>query len=363
MNCPIAGAQGQCVVDGTGSNGILILGDFLEEGEAFSGKAFSPNEQSGSVLERAIRRIGATRDMFSFYNAIPTFPSRGIAKEIEDEAIGWGRPYIEAVIEQRHPRVIVACGEWAVKSTTGLCGRHLSVFYLAGYVLPHCHLENVAVIPCFHPRFLRQGAMSHLGVLMRCLRLAILVSRGQRQPVQPPFDAPPSGYQLMPSEAEAAAFLEDAKRHTGFLAYDIETNYSTDEAEAEEHFDDIRSVQFSLAQGSGIFLPWRVPYREIAQEILATTCRKISWNGWRFDDPRLRDNGCRINGELIDLMWAWHHAQPDLPRKLQFAAAMQGPNIYTPSHSWPWPWKHLDKQSPAFYGIVDVDVLQWMVSY
>lgn len=52
-------------------------------------------------------------------------------------------------------------------------------------------------------------------------------------------------------------------------------------------------------------------------------------------------------------MWAWHHLQPDLPRGLQFAAAQMG---------WPWPWKHLAVASPAFYGIVDVDVLQWMVS-
>jgi hypothetical protein len=198
---------------------------------------------------------------------------------------------------------------------------------------------------------------------MRCLRLALLVARERRQPCIPDYEHPPAGYITMPSEAQAEEFAREAEQHEGYLAYDIETMFSTNEEDAEERPDAIRSIQFSLRPNSGIYLPWRDPFSSLAKRILRTRVPKIGWNNWRFDDPLLRNNGCVLEGQILDLMWAWHHSQPDLPRGLQFACAMQGPSIYTPSHSWHWPWKHLDAASPAFYGIVDVDVLQWLVSY
>lgn len=141
------------------------------------------------------------------------------------------------------------------------------------------------------------------------------------------------------------------------MAYDIETPYSTDEESAEEAEGEqpIRSIQFSLAPGTGIYLPWREPFVDVAKRILRLPNPKLSWNGWRFDDPVLKANGCEIAGERHDLMWAFHHTQPDLSDPgmgLQFAAGQMG---------WPWPWKHLDRANPQFYGIVDVDVLQWML--
>jgi hypothetical protein len=211
-----------------------------------------------------------------------------------------------------------------------------------------------------------------MGVLMRCIRLALKVASGTVKLQLPPTLDPPSGYITHPTQAQAEEFLYQVRDQIslnghqpekGYLAYDIETYYSTEEEDAEERAGELRSIQFSLAPNTGIFMPWRHPFTEIAGSILATSIRKLGWNNWRFDDPALRATGASINGQLIDLMWAWHHWQPDLPRKLQFASAMMGPRIHEPSHVWPWPWKHLDRQNPAFYGIVDVDVLQWMINY
>lgn len=332
-------------VDGLGSTQVLIVGGFCKDSSL---TPFDPCSRAGSVLSRAINRIACRREMF------------WILEHSNPDVI-------RSTIAELKPKAIVALGDIALSATTGLAGHKLSCDTLTGYVLPS-FAGSVPVIPMFHPDLLRGGHMSLFGVLMRCLRLAIQVAKEMRQPIRPSVDAPSPQYQMYPTESAALEFLASVEERTstgekGYLAYDIETNYSTSEEDAEERTGDMRSIQFSTRAGSGIFLPWREPFKDVAQRILATSIPKITWNGWRFDDPILRENGCTINGSNFDLMWAWHHAQPDLPRGLQFAAAMQGPTIYTPSHSWPWPWKHLDNASPQFYGIVDVDVLQWLVSY
>lgn len=366
--CPIPGAMGLQEPSGRGTSRVLIVGEAMGEQELEHGCGFYEGAPAGAVLERAIRRISCQRDMFVMYNAIPTHPPKNaIPDKLEGPAIAWGRPYLDKVIAEYQPRCILSLGNVALRATTGLSGRKLGVTHLSGYVLPSMW-PDIPVVPCFHPSFLRRGKMSRLGVLMRCLRLAILVARTQRQAATPPVEAPPRGYILNPTETQTEDFTYAVKHindlsTTGVLAYDIETPYSTDEEEAEEQVGAITSIQFSLAPQSGIYMPWREPFITKAKQMLASPCRKVNWNGWRFDDPRLREAACAINGEVIDLMWAWHHAQPDLPRGLQFAGAMQGPSIVQPSYSWPWPWKHLDNFSPQFYGIVDVDILQWLVSY
>ena len=366
--CPIPNARGVGKSEGTGANGVLILGESLGSDEVEDGGLpYRPHAQAGSVLERAITRIGTRREQYVVFNAVPTQPpgNKIAGTKWESAAIEWGREYVEEIIDRYKPRCILATGAIPIRAASGLCGDKLSVSHLAGYVVPGVKDWYPPVVCTFHPSYLRRGAMSHMSVLMRTLRLAIDVARTGRKAILPPTDNPPAGYILHPTEEQARECLYQVQHQPekGWLAYDIETHYSTDEEDAEEHAGDIKSIQFSLTPETGIFMPWREPYIQIAKQALSSNGRKINWNGWRFDDPTLRVNGCEINGQIIDLMWAWHHWQPDLPRKLQFAAAMQGPRIATPSHSWGYPWKHIDRVNPPFYGIVDVDVLQWIVNY
>jgi uracil-DNA glycosylase family 4 len=331
----------------------MIIGEAMGQQELEDGcLPFRPFAQSGALLERAIRRCGYTRDMFVLYNAIPTHPPNNNLKGHERDAIEWGKPFVEDVIRRFRPRAIVAVGGISIRATTGLSGRHLGVTHLAGFTLPSTY--GIPVIPAFHPSFMRRGKIGYLGTFMRALRAAVSIARSGERPVEPPFDSPPAGYLLYPTEAQALAYLEQCKG-APFISYDIETFYSTNEEEAEEDTDelgtDIRSIQFSHSAGSGIYLPWRAPFIPIAKAILSLPNAKLSWNGWRFDEPVLAHNGAMVAGENHDLMWAWHHTQPDLPRGLQFAAAQLG---------WPYPWKHLDSANPQFYGIVDVDVLHYM---
>jgi uracil-DNA glycosylase family 4 len=356
--CPIPGARGFQRVDGRGSCGVLILGEAMGQQEVDEGCiGFVEWAQAGSVLSRAIRRVGMARDQFFFWNVVPTQPPKNWLEGApwEREAIAWGRPFLDHVIESHRPRAILALGNVATRVTTGLSGDKLGVSHLSGFVLPS-QWAGVPVVPCFHPSFLRQGHMSHFSVLLRALRLATAVSREGRQPQLPPVDNPPPGYILYPTE-EAALEFEREAREARYIAYDIETPYSTAEDTAEEdngkaeNERGIISIQFSLHDNSGIYLQWRDPFISVARRILAGSVAKLGWNIWRFDNPVLKANACKIGGESHDLMWGWHHLNPDLPRGLQFAAAQSG---------WPWPWKHLDNAAPQFYGIVDVDALHFL---
>ena len=338
---------------GSGSIGVMVVGEAPGAEEDAAGIPFCPHAPAGSVLERAIRRRGMSREQFLIVNAVPSRPPNNYLEGAfyEHEAVEWGRPYLESAIERFRPRAILALGNVATRATTGLAGPKLGVGSLTGFVLPSRY--GVPVVPCFHPSYLRRGAMSHFGILLNCIRSAVVVARQGLVPAVPDPDSPPPGYQMYPNESDALAF-ERSVEGARYLAYDIETPYSNSEEDAEEAEGEqsIKSIQFSIACDSGIFLPWRDPFISIARRLLASRIPKLGWNIWRFDNPVLRANGCRIDGETHDLMWAWHHLQPDIPRGLQFAAAQLG---------WPWPWKHLDAAKPQFYGIVDVDVLMWMV--
>lgn len=353
MSCPIPGAWGSLRPEGTGANGVLILGEAMGEEEAKDGLPFRPYAQAGSVLERAIRRAGFNREQFVLWNVVPTHPPKDYlaGAPYEQAAIEWGKEALTQTIRTYKPRVILALGSIATRTTTGLTGPKLAISNLAGYLLPG-RIEGVPVVASFHPSYLRRGKMSHFGLLMNCIKYAVRAARNGLVPQEPKPLEPPPGYILHPTEFQAGTFADECEKHNGYIAYDIETAYSVDEETAEETEGAITSIQFSLTKGTGIYLPYQSGFVDVARRILANANPKLNWNGWRFDNPVLRANGFTIGGENLDMMWLWHALQPDLPRGLQFAAGQMG---------WPFPWKHISGVSKEYYGIVDVDVLMHLI--
>lgn len=341
---------------GNNSLGIMIVGEAPGEQEDESGQPFAPWAPAGSVLANAMRRAATRREQYVITNVVPTRPPKNWLEGApwEAEAISWGLEHLDEAVRVYKPRCIVALGGIAARATTGLSGYKLGVSHISGYVLPSPRY-GIPVIPCFHPSYLRRGAMALLGVMVRALRKAKLVAEGKISVVEAPVDNPPPGYILHPDPSDVQDFLDTQASKAKQIAFDIETPYSTDEDSAEEAEGEqaMRSVQFSCEYGSGIYIPWRDDYKSLVREISALPARKLGWNTWRFDNPVLRSNGCVIGGEDFDLMWLWHHLQPDIPRGLQFAAGQLG---------WKYLWKHLDGSDKEFYGIVDVDVLQWMAT-
>jgi uracil-DNA glycosylase family 4 len=381
--CPIPGSTSWCDPEGSGANGVLILGEACGDAEARDHLPFRPYAPSGSVLERAIRRCGYNREQFVIFNVCPVQPPKNFLEgaPYETEAIQWGSEILEGVIAKYKPRCILTLGNIPLKATTGLAGEKLSVSHLRGWMIPALsRFSNVSipVVATFHPSFLRRGAMALFSVLMHDLKLSIAVANARmgqtvafhspvlsrdvhftRGPLPDLFNpVVPAGYTTHPLESQAWEFLKEAEDDPRLLiGFDIETPRSsvTSELESDELEDrDILSIQFSLHKGSGIFLPWREPFIEISKRILALPNEKGGANVWRFDCPLLEAHGCRLNGTVHDVRWMWHAMQPDLRASLQFIASFYNDGSMAP-------YKHLHQSYPGYYGIADVDWIERII--
>lgn len=411
-DCPVPNAVGFCEPEGTGVLGVLILGEAMGEAEAADGLPFRPHAAAGSVLERAIRRSGYSREQFVLYNTVPVQPPRNFLEgaPYEDEAVAWGMQFVDSVVEKHKPRCILALGNVALRAVTGMTGQYQSITHLRGFVLSS-NRYGIPVVGSLHPAFLRRGAMAYMGVLMHDLKLAVAVANTKpggssrffspvlwRDVVYVPMSRcdpswTPPGYVTHPTERDAWEFLKQAEAAkpfsvvtpghksprcpnpdngglspagvttkeglsaTGLITYDIETprSASTDEEGSDELEDrEIVSIQFSLAPHTGIFFPFRDPFIEVARRIMALPHPKAGANSWRFDDPLLEAHGFRLNGERHDVRWTWHHLQPDLSGALQFIASFYAREI--------GPWKHTHMINPPAYGIKDVDAVQQILT-
>lgn len=380
-DCPIPGARGFSQPEGTGALRVLILGEALGDAEVIDGLPFRPYAPAGSLLERAIARAGFSREQFVLWNVVPVQPPRNHLEgaAYEAAAIAWGEQYLRKVMDDYQPGVILALGNIPLRTTTGMCGEYRTISALQNWVVPAlARWGGVPVIPSLHPAFLRRGALPLFSVLVHNIRLAAAVAstpvhqvsafhspvlwrdfiwHGQASPCGFAHPSVPAGYICYPTESTAFDYLRSVEEHPGCLiAYDIETPRSGEasETESDELVDtEILSVQFSIEPGTGIFLPWREGYREVAKAILALPNPKAGANNWRFDDPMLEAHGCRLNGVRHDLRWTFQHLQPDLRAGLQFIAS-----FYCAGKPGWAPWKHQHDVMPQFYGIRDVDAVQ-----
>jgi uracil-DNA glycosylase family 4 len=376
-DCPIPGATGRLQPEGLCLNGVLMLGEAMGRFEVEDSLPFRPQAPAGSVLERAIRRCGFRREQFALWNVVPAHPPNDHLEgaSYEAEAIAWGLAQLPEIIERFKPRVILALGGVAFKAVTGLRG----ILESRGYPVPSN--TGIPVIGALHPSFLRRGAMGYLSSLMHDIRFAVTLAAAVYTPLgnksgdlipvefwspvlwrQVRYEIPwplaptnqpvvPPDYALYPTEDVARDFLRDAMKDASRLvAYDIETPRSVKAGEEDSDEPDespIISVQFSIAPGTGIFLPYRAPFIDVIKATLALPNPKLGCNNWRFDDPRLASEGMTVAGTRHDLRWAWKHLQPDLSAALQAITSYYAPDFQ--------PWKHLDAAFPSFYGVRDVD--------
>jgi DNA polymerase len=358
------------VVSGTGSLGVMIVGEASGEHEQRLQEPFVPFAPAGSLLERTIRRLSLDRAQFSITNVLRCRPKGDWLSDApwEHDAIEHCRPYLMEAVRARRPRCIFALGGTALRVLTGMTGDKRGISHLRGFVLPSLTPDfadadggPIPVVGSFHPAFIRRGAAHLQGVLARDLTRALNVAKGKDDNWiwASPEEAVNEGslqYQAHPSLEDAWSFYQRVRENAGLtLSYDLETRESASlDEDAREGFADtaIALVQFSLTSGMGIALPWDGDYRAVARHILGLPNVKCGHNVWLFDNKVLAAAGAREGqdytpvGTVHDTLQMYHWWQPDLPAHLQFAASFA---------NFPFPWKHLAGSHLELYGCADVD--------
>ena len=77
--CPLYGnGYGFSSLDGSGKNGVLIIGDALGDSEQSEGLPFRPYAQAGSILQRTINGLGLQRNDFAITNIVRCRPPYNI---------------------------------------------------------------------------------------------------------------------------------------------------------------------------------------------------------------------------------------------------------------------------------------------
>lgn len=394
-------------VEGTGSNGVLLVAEASGEHEQRDQLPLRPYAPAGGVLERCLRRMGLDRQQFAITNCVRCRPRKNWLEGApwEYSALRQCRPNLDAAIAGYRPRCIVALGGVALRELTGEAGEARGVTHLAGYVLPlaaqgelgrryqqearetlqrevYCGPDQTndtgramsastgSVIPVladFHPSYLRRGKASHQGVFSRILQRALRIASGaDRQwmwevdPDDPATWNTPGGSRLQywtrPTLDQCWSVYHYLRDNPAlWCAKDIETSESSSlDEDAREGFSDthVRLFQLSYQRGTGIAIPYEGEFREVVRAMLHLPNPFYGHNWDNFDHKVLRACAQREGWKyeptqrVFDTLDMFHHWQPDLPAHLQFASSFI---------NFPFPWKHLAAADIEFYGICDVD--------
>lgn len=345
--------------DGTGSNGVLLLGEALGKTEAAKGRPFVG--PAGFQLQSMLDRIGLSRHDFFIDNTLRCQPP---GNKLADE------PYERAVLQacRQHwaqtalspnIRVIAALGAIPLSMALDLPSRE-SIDAHAGYVQWSERYQRW-VVATWHPAYLLRGKFKLTGLWLHDISRALEVSKNgfRHRPPKTICDPSPEVFETW---IRAYEDLVLAGVDPG-LAYDIETLHTKDKGEDEYELSDpsyqILRISFAFREGEGLSVPWSAEYlpgirrllegsrlRAIAQRILYV------WNE-HYDNPRIGANGITLWGRIVDLMWAWHTLQSDVPKKLGSVVPRMCPHYPR--------WKHLSGSQPAFYSAID-SAATWDVS-
>lgn len=301
-SCPIAGnMRGWINATGTGSTRLLLCGEGGGRTESNEGKPFVG--AAGQVLEKAIRLAGLKRDDFTVSNLLHCRPPGNLLlkQPYERDALDHCRPFLNAEVADREPRIILALGELPLRE---LSAAHVTQ-ELRGYVLDSIY-EGVSVIGTIHPSRILRGDWHLFPVLLHDLKVA---ERFTRLGIPPPL---PTTYNLTPSIAEVEAYIDSLQRDPSLLiSYDCETSEIIGRSGPDNwRHKELIQMQFSTEVGGAIVLPYEGEYRDLCRRIMALSNDKLGWNSRLSDELLLRSLGFTIGGESYDAMLMFSHLQP-----------------------------------------------------
>jgi len=341
---------------------LLVVAEALGENEARESLPLRPHAQAGSIFERALMALRLKRDDVVIQNVVNCQPPGNVldGASYKYGAISHCQPNLARVVEEFKPTAILALGGIALESLTGMKGKKKGISSLRGYVL-WSDTYKLPVVATYHPAYIARGQKNLLGVFYYDILRAVNLAQGKLVEGKDYYLNPqrdyPNEYNLAPTEEDIYNVWKIAHNNPETpIAFDIETEQSTKEESEDDlnsEFTKITQFQVSLRKGHALVIDAKIPKFEatIANFMNGLRNPKLSWNGWRFDQPVLEANGVKIAEPHYDLMTMYHHCEPDAPAGLQYAASFFG---------FPFPWKHLAGDSLEFYGACDVDVLHYI---
>lgn len=362
VGCPLYGTgKGFSHVDGTGSNGVLIVAEALGESEELAGIPLVG--KAGQFLFTHLKRVDLERDDFSLFNAIACRPpgNRLVGEAYEHTALERCAPHLDAAIELARTRAgqhgrtftILTLGRTAFKRVMGVTDRDpiMRSDYLC---YPFWNERYKAwVVAAQHPSYLMRGNTSEIPVLQFAAKRAVEIARNGLQLASPVYLLDPIPGQFAQWCADYY-YVADGNPTETFLSYDIETPYKNGKDEAELKKDDdnvddytILRISFSYTPNNAVSVPWTAPYLPLIEKLFKHSGAKVGWNNENYDAPRIQ-HYFPLNGDQIDAMLAWHVLNSALPKGLGFV---------TPFYAQDVPmWKHLSAAEPAFYNAKDADM-------
>src|ERR1039458_5799952 len=173
--------------EGTGRNGVAIIGEALGHEEALDGLPFRPKAQAGSKLQQCIDLAGYSRSDFLLWNIIACQPPNNkLAYEwYEQSAIGHCTTHFKEVIDKgmQNKKVLLALGNTAFQTLTGT--EH-SVLDVRGYPFPYRRYgkevkgaEDVVVIGSLHPSYIKRGNAQLTPLLVEDIQKAVEYAKGK----------------------------------------------------------------------------------------------------------------------------------------------------------------------------------------
>ncbi len=341
-SCPLYSIEGGFIrSEGSGKNGVLLLGDHLDDNGKLVGGA------AGYGLTNILHRGGWKRDEFLISSITCCYPPEGIDNHTNMVAIERCSQYLEETIKDNpHIKVIVPMGATALYATLG----YSDIKNFHGTV--HYHERwGKWIIPTLDPALVMKKGLVEVPTMVFDLTRAMKVRQSLGYHVES------VEYIEYPDGAKMEEFVDEYEKALSadpdgtWLSVDIETpnSQSIDEEEREDADPSYTIHRASLAfrPNHAITFPWVEPYISWAKQALSGNGVKVWHNGYKFDIPRLEFNGCKINGLQIDAMLAWHFLYPDLPKGLGYVSP-----FFTDAE----PWKHLSDSNPTYYSAKDADI-------
>ncbi len=374
--CPldrIADAFSDC--EGTCANGVLLIGESLGYHEAEAGYPFRPHAPAGSVLDRAIRMIGTSREQYGLWNLVACRPP---ANELngasyEREAIEHCKVHFNKVVKRFRPKVIVALGAVPTRVLTGMAGEKQTLDYLRGYPIWNAEYKCF-VVGSYHPSYVVRGAWPVLQVLCRDLKKAIDVSKNGVPKLDLHYiehgteDNLVSMYKELEANPDVPVSLDietEYSKEVDFDTFDVEDEAVYLEELAKSKKQELTQLNISLDENEGMVCSVLPAHKRVYKAICELPNPKVGHNFWLFDKPVLEMHDIGMGGTILDGIWSFHHLYPDLPgvkgkmsdtgMESDEDGSLANLQYVSSFYDFPFPWKHMAGERPEFYGIADVD--------